>query len=222
MSTSLLDAKTQGEWADFLLNEGVFKVGDFTLKSGQKSPFFLNFGDLCSGSQLARLGQFFAQALAAMQPAPPTLLFGPAYKGIPLAVSACQAGPGAWRYFSFRKEVKEHGEVSALLGAQPAHDDRVALLDDVLTTSATKVEALAQLREHSLERGITLQWAGVVVGVDRQGKDPDGRQWSESFAASTGVPVYNLTDLSYLLQRASERGWDPDALQRCQASLVGA
>jgi orotate phosphoribosyltransferase len=221
MSTSLLDANQQGDWADFLLDEGVFKVGDFTLKSGQKSPFFLNFGDLCSGSQLARMGQFFAQGLAAMEH-PPTLLFGPAYKGIPLAVSACQAGAGAWRYFSFRKEVKAHGEVSPLLGAEPAQDDRVALLDDVLTTSATKVEAQAQLREYCRGRGITIQWSGVLVGVDREGRDPQGRKWSQAYAESTGVPVYNLTDLSYLLQRASERGWDADALERCRAFVAGS
>src|SRR4051812_33901446 len=136
------------DFADFLLDEGVFQIGDFTLKSGLKSSFFLNFGELCTGRQLARLGHFFAAGLQELQPAP-SLIFGPAYKGIPLAVSLAQALNGDLGYFSFRKEVKSHGEVSPLLGKKPRQGDRIVLIDDVLTTSQTKVEGMQQVAEYA-------------------------------------------------------------------------
>lgn len=198
------------EFADFLLDEGVFKTGDFTLKSGQKSSFFLNFGDLCKGGQLARLGRFFADAMASLEPRP-TLIFGPAYKGIPLAVAAAQAGPPDIGYFSFRKEAKSHGEVSPLLGLAPRDGDRLVLVDDVLTTSATKLEALEQLARYSEERGLRLHWSGVLVGVDRQQKTESGITWAESFTLQTGVSVHSLLKLEDLLNRAQERGWNVEA-----------
>ena len=203
----------QEAFADFLLDEGVFKLGDFTLKSGQKSPFFLNFGDLCSGRQLRQLGQFFAQAIADIRPTP-TLIFGPAYKGIPLAVATAQCAPDDMGYFSFRKEVKSHGEVSPLLGMAPRPGDRIVLIDDVLTTSQTKLEALEQLSAYAREHSLTLEWSGVLVGVDRQGKNPEGITWAESFTRQTGLPVYSLLRLEDLLLRAEQRGLNVEACRR--------
>lgn len=193
------------EFADFLLDEGVFQVGDFTLKSGQKSSFFLNFGDLCSGRQLARLGHFFAQGLQELNPAP-TLIFGPAYKGIPLAVSMAQALNGDLGYFSFRKEAKSHGEVSTLLGQKPRSGDHIVLIDDVLTTSQTKVEGMQQVAEFARQHNLELHWSGVLVGVDRQGTTPAGDTWAEAFERDHKVPVHSLLRLEDLLQRAQERG----------------
>lgn len=197
-------------FADFLLDEGVFKTGDFTLKSGQKSPFFLNFGDLCKGGQLARLGRFFAAAIERLQPSP-NLIFGPAYKGIPLAVAAALAGPPDLGYFSFRKEVKSHGEVSPLLGMAPRDGDQLVLIDDVLTTSQTKLEALEQLAIYAADKELQLHWSGVLVGVDRQQKTEAGITWAESFTLQTGVSVHSLLKLEELLNRAQERGWNVEA-----------
>lgn len=193
------------DFADFLLDEGVFQVGDFTLKSGQKSSFFLNFGELCSGRQLARLGHFLARGLQELDPAP-TLIFGPAYKGIPLAVSLVQAINGELGYFSFRKEAKTHGEVSTLLGQRPRDGDRLLLIDDVITTSETKVEAMQQVAEYARAQGLSLAWSGVLVGVDRQGRSPGGETWAEAFAREQKVSVFSLIKLDELLQRANERG----------------
>ncbi|MBS2038824.1 orotate phosphoribosyltransferase [bacterium] len=193
------------EFADFLLDEGVFQVGDFTLKSGQKSSFFLNFGDLCQGRQLARLGEFFARGLQELTP-PPTLIFGPAYKGIPLAVSLAQAIGGDLGYFSFRKEAKTHGEISTLLGQKPRDGDHLVLIDDVITTSETKVEAMQQVAEYARAQGLKLHWSGVLVGVDRQGRTARGETWAEAFAREQKVPVHSLIKLEDLLQRARERG----------------
>jgi orotate phosphoribosyltransferase len=193
------------DFADFLLEEGVFQVGDFTLKSGQKSTFFLNFGELCTGRQLARLGQFFARGLQELQPAP-TLMFGPAYKGIPLAVSLAQALGSDLGYFSFRKEAKTHGEVSTLLGQKPRNGDRLVLIDDVITTSETKVEGMAQVAEYARAQGLQLGWSGVLVGVDRQGLSPAGDTWAEAFEREQKVPVHSLIKLEDLLARARQRG----------------
>ena len=193
------------DFADFLLDEGVFQVGDFTLKSGQKSSFFLNFGELCRGRQLARLGQFFARGLQELAPAP-TLIFGPAYKGIPLAVSLAQALDSDLGYFSFRKEAKTHGEVSTLLGQKPRNGDRLVLIDDVITTSETKVKGMAQVAEYARAQGLELSWSGVLVGVDRQGLSPAGDTWAEAFEREQKVPVHSLIKLEDLLQRARQRG----------------
>lgn len=193
------------EFADFLLDEGVFQVGDFTLKSGAKSSFFLNFGELCTGRQLARLGHFFAIGLQQLQPAP-TLIFGPAYKGIPLAVSLAQALNSDLGYFSFRKEAKTHGEVSTLLGQKPRNGDRLVLIDDVITTSETKVEGMQQVAEYARAQAIEVSWSGVLVGVDRQGQTPAGDTWAEAFARDQKVPVHSLITLEDLLTRARQRG----------------
>ena len=198
------------DFADFLLDEGVFQVGDFTLKSGQKSSFFLNFGQLCSGRQLARLGQFFARGLALLNPAP-SLIFGPAYKGIPLAVCLAQALDSDLGYFSFRKEAKTHGEVSTLLGQKPRDGDRLVLIDDVITTSETKIEAMQQVAEYATAQGLRLSWSGVLIGVDRQGRTPAGETWAEAFAREQKVPVHSLVKLDELLQRARERGLEVPA-----------
>jgi len=191
-------------FSDFLLDEGVFQSGDFTLKSGKKSSFFLNFGNLCRGRQLRQLGEYFAQGLQLFDPFP-SLLFGPAYKGIPLAVATLTAAPSELGYFSFRKELKQHGEVSPLLGQPPRSGDRIVLIDDVLTTSQTKLEALEQLRDYANKNQLDLTVAGVLVGVDRQEQAPDGGTWAESFQRQTGLPVHSLLKLDQLLKRAEER-----------------
>ena len=193
------------DFADFLLDEGVFQVGDFTLKSGAKSSFFLNFGELCTGRQLARLGHFFALGLEQLKPAP-TLIFGPAYKGIPLAVSLAQALNGDFGYFSFRKEAKTHGEVSTLLGQKPRDGDRLVLIDDVITTSETKVEGMLQVAEYARAQGIQVSWSGVLVGVDRQGLTPAGDTWAQAFERDQQVAVHSLIKLEDLLARARQRG----------------
>lgn len=198
------------DFADFLLDEGVFQVGDFTLKSGQKSSFFLNFGELCTGRQLARLGHFFARGLQELSPAP-TLIFGPAYKGIPLAVSLAQSLDSDLGYFSFRKEAKTHGEVSTLLGQKPRNGDCLVLIDDVITTSETKVEGMAQVAEYAHAQGLELSWSGVLVGVDRQGRSPAGDTWAEAFEREQKVPVYSLIKLEDLLARARQRGLEVPA-----------
>lgn len=184
---------TKSEWCKFLYESGIFQTGDFTLKSGKKSPYFLNFGAACSGATLARMGEAFAQAMVDFDIVP-DLLFGPAYKGLPLAVATVSA---LYRltgqdvpYCSFRKEAKQHGEAGRVLGKAPWPGARILLIDDVLTTSDTKLEALEEIGSLS----------GVLVGVDRQEVTPEGKLYSQAFTEKTGVKVYALATREDLLR----------------------
>lgn len=219
MVSKLLNPQEEQEWIDFLLDEGVFRLGEFTLKSGAPSPFFLNFGELHNGSHLIRLGETFAHALHSLSPTP-NLLFGPAYKGIPLAVATAMTVGNGCGFFCFRKEAKAHGEQSDILGSVPNEHSRVLLIDDVLTTAGTKLEAVQQLTQHARRIGYPLSWSGVVVGVDRQQKNPEGQLWADVFDAQTGIPVYCLTDITTLLNRAQARGWPADEVAACREYLA--
>ena len=201
------------DFVRFAVESGVLRFGEFKTKAGRMSPYFFNAGLFDDGAKLGRLAEFYAKALLASG-IEFDMIFGPAYKGIPLAVATAQCGPPDLAYFSFRKELKSHGEVSPLLGQSPRAGDRIVLIDDVLTTSQTKLEALAQLQEYAEQRSLTLEWSGVLVGVDRQGKTPQGISWAESFTQQTGVAVHSLLKLEDLLNRAEQRGLNVEACRR--------
>ena len=131
------------EFIEFMLESKVLKFGDFTLKSGRKSPFFMNAGAYVTGSQLKRLGEYYAKAIHDNFGDDFDVLFGPAYKGIPLSVATCIAYSELYgkeiRYCSNRKEVKDHGDVGILLGSKIQDGDRVVIIEDV-TTSGKSIE----------------------------------------------------------------------------------
>ena len=132
------------EFIDFMVQCQVLKFGSFTLKSGRKSPFFMNAGAYVTGSQLAKLGEYYAQAIHANFGDDFDVLFGPAYKGIPLAVTTVIAYQKLYgkeiRYCSNRKEVKDHGaDKGAILGSELKDGDRVVIIEDV-TTSGKSIE----------------------------------------------------------------------------------
>ena len=151
---------------EFLVSSGCLKFGDFKLKSGDRSPFFVNLGNADSGAKLDELGRALAVAAGKAFPAA-TLLFGPAYKGIALAAATAAA---AWRhegrdlrYFYDRKEAKAHGEKGLFVGHLPEPGEAVAMVDDVLSDGGTKVEAAA-----AIEAAFRTRPVGIVVGVDRR------------------------------------------------------
>lgn len=150
----------------FLVDSGCLKFGDFRLKSGDRSPFFVNLGQADSGAKLDALGRALAEAAAAAFPEV-TLLFGPAYKGIALAAAAAAS---AWRrqgkdvrFFYDRKEAKAHGERGKYIGHLPEPGEAVVMIDDVLSDGGTKVEAAA-----AIEAAFGARPAGIVVAVDRR------------------------------------------------------
>ncbi|MCR5430753.1 MAG: orotate phosphoribosyltransferase [Eubacterium sp.] len=133
----------KNEFIDFMIESDVLKFGDFTLKSGRKSPFFMNAGAYVTGSQLKRLGEFYAKAIHEHYGEDFDVLFGPAYKGIPLGVATVIAFSNLYgkeiRYCSNRKEEKDHGDAGILLGSKIKDGDKVVIIEDV-TTSGKSIE----------------------------------------------------------------------------------
>src|SRR5437867_2258318 len=137
------------EAIDFFLSENVLKFGDFTLKSGRKSPYFFNTGSLCSATQLAKLGELYAKKLTSERVFDDAqVVFGSAYKGIPIAVATAIALASSdranTRAVSDRKEAKTHGDKGGFLGVLDA-GDKCVIVDDVITTGGTKLEAFEKL-----------------------------------------------------------------------------
>lgn len=182
------------------LNADALRFGQFTLKSGRVSPYFFNAGRFDTGLALAQLGNCYADAVEASGVAFDQL-FGPAYKGIPLATAiACEfSHRGRNLPLTFnRKEAKDHGEGGSLIGADMA-GRRILIVDDVITAGTAIREALAIIREAG---GIP---AGIVVALDRQeiASENDRRSAAQAVAAETGIPVIAVANLADLLAFAS-------------------
>ena len=134
------------EFVDFMLESNVLRFGDFTLKSGRKSPFFMNAGLYITGSQLTRLGEFYAKAIHNTYRDDFDVIFGPAYKGIPISVATTMAYSRLFgkevRYCSNRKEAKDHGDAGILLGSPIKDGDRIVVVEDVTTSGKSMEETI--------------------------------------------------------------------------------
>ncbi len=154
------------QFIDFMVESQVLKFGSFTLKSGRQSPFFMNAGAYQTGSQLIRLGEFYARAIHDRYGLDFDVLFGPAYKGIPLSVAACMGISSLYgkeiRYCSNRKEVKDHGDAGILLGASLKDGDRVMIIEDVTTSGKSMEETVPILRAQA-----RVEIVGLMVSLDR-------------------------------------------------------
>ncbi len=175
----------------YFIQENVLTFGDFTLKSGRKSPYFFNTGKLCSASQLAALGALFAEKLQAESVfADASIIFGSAYKGIPISVATAIALANSSRKdirsISDRKEAKTHGDASSFLG-DLRKGDKAVIVDDVITTGGTKFEAIAKLREAECEP------LGFIIAFDRaEPAEGSSVTAKEAFEKETGLPVFAL------------------------------
>lgn len=156
----------QKDFVDFLYETGALKFGDFTLKSGRKSPFFVNLGDFNTSESISRLAHFYASAIYETYGDGFDVLFGPAYKGIPLAVSTAimlqfEYKMGKVRYCSNRKEIKDHGDAGILLGYKLKEGDRVVIIEDVITSGKSMEETVPILQANKVEI------VGSMVSLDR-------------------------------------------------------
>ncbi|NLK27534.1 MAG: orotate phosphoribosyltransferase [Clostridiales bacterium] len=154
------------EFIEFMVDCGVLRFGDFTTKSGRKTPFFINTGFYRTGSQLRKLGEFYAKAIKDKYGLNFDLIFGPAYKGIPLSVATAMAISEHYdkeiKYCSNRKEIKDHGDTGILLGSPIEDGDRIVIIEDV-TTAGTSIEETFPI----LKAQGDVKVIGLVVSVDR-------------------------------------------------------
>ena len=154
------------EFIEFMVESDVLKFGEFTLKSGRKSPFFMNAGAYVTGTQLMRLGEYYANAIYENYGADFDVLFGPAYKGIPLSVAACIAFSKLYgkeiRYCSNRKEAKDHGDTGILLGSKLKDGDRVVMIEDVTTSGKSMEETVPILKSCA-----NVEIIGLMVSLNR-------------------------------------------------------
>ena len=154
------------EFIEFMVESDVLKFGEFTLKSGRKSPFFMNAGAYVTGEQLRRLGQYYAKAIHENYGDDFDVLFGPAYKGIPLSVATTIAYSELYgkeiRYCSNRKEVKDHGDTGILLGSKMNDGDRVVIIEDVTTSGKSIEETFPIIKAQG-----NVEIVGLMVSLNR-------------------------------------------------------
>lgn len=197
----------QSEFIEFALRTEVLRFGDFTLRSGRRSPYFFDSGRFNSGASLARLGRFY---LSAIEQAGVgfDMIFGPAYKGIPLACAlaiafAEQRGRSIPYCFN-RKEEKDHGEGGSTLGAPLG--GRVLIVDDVVTAGGSVQQAAALIRASGAVP------AAAAIALDRQERGSSGRSAVQELEQAAGIPVISIVTLAELVEFLERRGDAADAL----------
>ena len=192
------------EFIEFMVDSNVLKFGEFTLKSGRKSPFFMNAGSYVTGSQLCRLGEYYAKAIHDCYGDDFDVLFGPAYKGIPLSVATTIAFHNLYgkeiRYCSNRKEVKDHGDTGILLGSPIQDQDRVVIIEDV-TTSGKSIEETFPI----IQAQGKVEIIGLMVSLNRmekgKGDKSDLAEIEELYGFKTGAIVTMQEVVEHLYNR---------------------
>jgi orotate phosphoribosyltransferase len=212
----------QREFIDFLVSCGVLRFGDFVTKSGRRTPYFVDTGRYRTGQDIDRLAGFYARAIVARCDLAFDVLFGPAYKGIPLAVATALV---LWRDhgrkvgFCFnRKEPKDHGEGGLLVGHDLRDGDRVLLIEDV-TTAGTSIRETVPL----LNARAQIELAGLIVSVDRMERGRGDESALRELAQEFHMPAFAIVDLDAIVEylgatrRVGDMPVDPDLLERIRA-----
>lgn len=187
------------EFIRFMADSGVLTFGDFTLKSGRKAPYFINTGNYKTGEQLAKLGEFYARCINENS-VEADVLFGPAYKGIPLSVSAATALFNLYgknvSYCFDRKEVKDHGEGGMFVGKKPESGDRIVIIEDVMTSGKALNEVMPKLRAFA-----DAEVTGMIITVDRMEKalESDVSAVQEAYRTH-GVKVYSIVTINDIIE----------------------
>lgn len=196
------------EFIEFMVRSGVLTFGDFTTKSGRQTPYFVNTGRYRTGAQADRLGRFYAEAIQAeMGNERIDVLFGPAYKGIPLVVAAAIAlsrEHGRELAYCFnRKEAKDHGEGGVLVGHEPQDGDRVLIVEDV-TTAGTSIRETVPI----LRAAARVELAGLVVSVDRMERGTGERSALAEVGQAFDMRTFAIVDLDEIVEHLTGREID--------------
>ena len=206
------------EFIQFLEGAGVLKFGDFTAKSGRKIPYFINAGDIKTGDQIAKLGEFYAKAYLEKVGNKRTVLYGPAYKGISIAVSSSIALSKCGLdvpFFFNRKEAKDHGEGGIFVGYVPKAGEEIVIVEDVITAGTAIRESMANLS--SLEG---TRVAATFVMVDRKEKGQGEKSAMAEIADEFGFPVYSVVDVYDIIEYLEEDAKNEENVTRIKNYLA--
>lgn len=192
------------EFIDFMVESKVLKFGSFTLKSGRQSPFFMNAGAYVTGSQLRKLGEYYAKAIHDTYGDDFDVIFGPAYKGIPLAVITAIAYSDLYgkevRYCSNRKEVKDHGDTGILLGSKLQDGDRVVVIEDVTTSGKSMEETIPILRAQA---NVTL--VGLIVSLNRMERGKGTKSALVEIRELYGMPTAAIVTMAEVVEHLYQK-----------------
>ena len=206
------------EFIKFLEDAGVLKFGDFTAKSGRKIPYFINAGDIKTGKQIQKLGEFYAKAYFEKVGNKKSVLYGPAYKGIPIAVSVAVAlakdGLDVPFFFN-RKEEKDHGEGGVFVGYKPQAGEDVVIVEDVITAGTAIRESMAILSKLD---GVNVK--ATFVMVDRKEKGQGEKRAMAEVTDEFGFPVYSVVDVYDIIEYLEEDEANKENVDRIKAYLA--
>ena len=206
------------EFIKFLEDAGVLKFGDFTAKSGRKIPYFINAGDIKTGEQIQKLGEFYAKAYFEKVGNKKSVLYGPAYKGIPIAVSVAVAlakdGLDVPFFFN-RKEEKDHGEGGVFVGYIPQAGEDVVIVEDVITAGTAIRESMAILSKLD---GVNVK--ATFVMVDRKEKGQGEKSAMAEVTDEFGFPVYSVVDVYDIIEYLEEDEANKENVERIKAYLA--
>ena len=196
----------KSEFIDFMIESDVLKFGDFTLKSGRKSPFFMNAGAYVTGTQLRKLGEYYAKAIHDNYGLDFDILFGPAYKGIPLSVATTMAISELYgkdiKYCSNRKEVKDHGDTGILLGSKIKDGDRVVIIEDV-TTSGKSIETFPIIKAQA-----DVEIKGLMVSLNRCERGKGEKSALQEIQELYGFPANAIVSMEEVVEYLYNRTHD--------------
>lgn len=204
------------EFIDFMLESKVLKFGDFTLKSGRESPFFMNAGGYVTGQQLMKLGEYYAKAIVDTYGTDFDVLFGPAYKGIPLAVVTAIAMHTLYgkevRYCSDRKEAKDHGaDKGGFLGSKLQDGDRVIMIEDVTTSGKSMEETVPKVRSAA-----NVEIVGLMVSLNRNEKGKGNKTALKEVSELYGFPTAAIVSMPEVIAYLGDQ-LDPELKARIDA-----
>ena len=206
------------EFIQFLQKAGVLKFGDFTAKSGRKIPYFINAGMIKTGEDIATLGEFYAKAYTEKLGDKKAVLYGPAYKGISLAVSASVALAKQGNnlpFFFNRKEIKDHGEGGVFVGYVPTEGEEVVIIEDVIT-AGTAIRESMEILSHL--NGVKV--AATFIMVDRKEKGQGEKGAMQEIEDTFGFPVYSIVDVYDIIEYLEEDSANEENVTRIKNYLA--
>lgn len=199
------------EFIEFMVDSEVLKFGEFTLKSGRKSPFFMNAGSYVTGTQLRRLGEYYAKAIHDNYGLDFDVLFGPAYKGIPLSVATAMAISELYgkdvKYCSNRKEVKDHGDTGILLGSPIKDGDRVVIIEDVTTSGKSIEETFPIIQQQG-----NVEIKGLIVSLNRMERGKGDSSALDEIKSKYGFPTAAIVSMADVVEHLYKKEFNGKVL----------